>query len=646
MRTKCHRHNGPRFTSLLGISIALLAAGSARAWVVDQTSTVNFKSTKNYGGVPYTKKTLPLIDNFNPSIPYGGIVGGVGLYAGAGGHADIDLELETWFDNSFDLAAAAKQQTFLFSPNSVSHVGDSFFLVNNIDSLGIQKLNLSSGNLYAGAGLDMTLGGWAKAKACIGFCVSAGIKLNISSNFDLAEISNSGLSVFDNQVDSSSPFQYTDPSGLFSVSANAPTFAKTNVAILPGLGVNTGWMQQPVLTANLDVAELIAKAAGFSIPLEGDLLGFGYELFSLDAYLGLDLRQLIKFQPPTLTTNYNFTAPVQLFDDGTNTWSAPLTQLTLADGQAVELRSAGAANIGITSAPTLNYKIDYDVDFALKAGIDLSALEIHGFGLSLGPLIDPDPWELNLGTLDVDSGTDTGEVAAKAGTINLHFENLVAMPPSYEGGEPIIVDLCAAPAACSSTGYVTTELATGDPDSGLVEQTTRRVFNYGGVDCDDLIQVGCDFDWDFVPVVRQRRSSLVDLPVWFDDTALLAQLTELGLPLPDFGTPLLADIGGDFAEDFALLGEFLAAAAAPDLIDSDDAAMLAALAALGVDTDVPFPPRPPLTGAPYDALNDLTENREGLIAFGVPEPSPVALLTAALPAYLWWRRRRTRHAQR
>lgn len=633
------RQSGTRFlVTLIGASVAVSMAGPAWGWVMDQQATVNFKSKQQYGGVPYQEVRLPLIDNFDPSLPFGGIVGGVGLYAGAGGHADLDLVLRTWFNNSLDLAAAAKQRTFLFSLAPEPTIGDSFFLHNEIDSLGIQKLLLSSGNLYAQAGIDMELSGWAKAKACLGFCVSAGIKLTANTFVELAKVSNGGLSVFGETLDSTAPFQYTDPSGLFSASANLPSFSKSFTGILPGLGVSTGWMQEPVLSANLDVAELIAKAAGFSIPLEGDLLGFGYEIFSLDAFAGVDMRQLLKFNAPTLATQYEFSSPVEMFDSSTNSWTAPLTKLTLADGQGAELRSAGAANIGVTSAPTLNYKIDYDADFALKAGIDLSALELHGFGISLGPLIDPDPWQLNLGSLDIDSGTDNGKTVAKAGAVNLHFEHLKVLPPDDDGVSEI-VDLCLALGGCTKEGYVTAELLF--PDLGLVEQTTRRVFNFGTDGCNDLINIDCDFDLDFEPIVRQRRGGGGDpLLPWYDDTDLLARLAELGFVLPGFDAPLLQDYGGDFADDFNVLDAFLAAAPPPEGPTSNDALMDAALEDLGVDLDNPFPTRPPRTGAPYEALYGLTEDRSGDIAFAVPEPSLPALLAAALPAGVWWRRRR------
>ena len=47
--------------------------------------------------------------------------------------------------------------------------------------------------------------------------------------------------------------------------------------------------QESVLYANLDLAGLVAKAAGFPLPLKGDMLGIGYELLSLDAFAGVDL---------------------------------------------------------------------------------------------------------------------------------------------------------------------------------------------------------------------------------------------------------------------------------------------------------------------------------------------------------------------
>lgn len=626
--------------SLFVLGCGLLVIGPAHAWVVEQKATVNFKDARNYAGIPYTEIPIPILD-ISPSIPYGGIVGNVGLYAGAGGHADLDLKLATWFDNSFDLASKAQQHTFIFSPESEPYVGDSFFLFNNIDSLGIQKLNLQSGNLFAQAGLDIDLGGWAKAKACLGICVSAGIKVKVNTFVELAEVSNSGLSVFGEKVDGTSPYSYTSPGGLVSATAQLPTFYKPYTNLAPGVGVNTGAMQQSLLSVNMDVAELIAKAFGFPLPLEGDLLGFGYEILSLDAFAGLDLKQAIKFNAPTLSTNYKFSSAVEVFD-GTS-WGLPITELTLAAGQGIELRSVAATSLGVTSYPILNYSISYDADLVLKAGLDLSALGLHGFGLSLGPLLDPDPWQVNLGSLDIDSGTETGKLAAKAGTMNLVFQPIKYGPIGEDGQPTEIFDLCSIPGGCSKTGYVTAIAAIGDPDLGLAEETVRRVFNFGTPDCNHLVIIGCDFDLSFVPIVTQRRGYEPDpqLP-WFDDTDLLARLTELGFELPDFASPWFGDLGGDYARDFALLDEFLAAPPLPEGPASDDALMIAALEDLGVDMDNPFPDGPPLTGAPRESLNDLTESVSGRIAFGVPEPSVLALFAAALPAFGAWRRRRLR----
>lgn len=601
--------------------LALCTAPPVRAWVVDQQSTVNISGSNAYANT-FEILDLPIID-ISPSIGVN-----LGLVKGsASGHADIDARFVFNSDSSFDLASQASARTFMFTPVFAPTVGDSFFLVNQIDSAGIQKLNIQTGNFYAVAGLMTDLGGSASGSACAGFCVNASLKLKVDGMLDLATIDSKGLSVFGSLVDSGAPYSFSGFDGLASASASVPTFSKTFSNLAPGQAAVYD-KQQSVLAANLDVAALVAKAAGFPIPLKGDLLGFGYELLSLDAFAGLNLQHALTFNVLGLNTVYEFSSPVEVFQNGA--WSAPFTTLTLGDNEAVELRSTGATSIGITRSYEMGYKVDYDFDLLLNAGVDLSALELHGLGLSLGPLIDPAPWEINLGNFDIDSGSKTGKLVSKGGTTNVSFAPIKYITDA--SGTPVPVDLCAAiPGGCDKTGYVTERADLGD----LVLLTTRRVLNFGDAGCDGIVFHDCVFDADFAPIVRQARSGDPGTPS--RDGDLLALLAELGfadgiaLPGPD---GIL-----EFAEDYGWLGAYLAEAPLLEGPASSPELLLAALRELGVDPDDPFPPRQPLTGAPPEALLALTEDLYGSIDLSVPEPSTWALFAVTGLAFGIARRR-------
>lgn len=613
-RRKC----GRLMVAALLASGALGAASPTLAWVVDQKSTVNIAGASQYAST-FGILDLPIM-NIAPSISVNlGLVQG-----GAAGHANIDARLFVGSSSAFDIASKASARTFIFSAVPDPTVGQSFFLINQIDSLGIQKLNINTSSFSAYAGLNTDLGGSAWGSACLGFCVDASLKVKVKGPLPLVSVDASGLSVFDSLVDASLPYEYSALGGLAKASASIPTFAKTLTNVAPGAAAVMAPKQESVLTASLDVAGLVAKAFGFPIPLKGDLLGFGYELLSLDAFVGMNLEHAFKFTPSSPNTTYSFSSPVQYFDKAIGDWSIPITMLTMNDNEAAELRSTAATSIGIQSYQTMNYKVDYDFDLLLSAGVDLSALELHGLGLSLGPLLDPDPWKNGLGSFDIDSGVKIGKLGTVGGTTNISFKPYTLTPAS--DGTPVLVDICASlPGGCDPTGYVTESVNIGD----FIQSTTYRVFNLGYGLCDPTHLLECIVDPHFVPVVTQvRRGESVTRTD--RDAELLAMLREFGFFRGDAG--VLSDIDFfEYADDFGLLGAFLEAAPLLENPASSATAMLDALRALGIDPANPFPARVPLTGAPPLQEGDLTQNRSASLALelSVPEPSGLSLVAIA-----------------
>lgn len=618
-RPACGANRGRPARSRWALAVlALFAAGPAAAWVVDQKSTLNIAGSGTYASA------FEILDL--PVIPYAGLTlsgGCCGVGGSASGHVELDARMVIDSSNGFDLASKASARTFMFTADAQPTVGDSFFLVNKVDSLGIQKLNMQSKSFAAYAGLFADLGGSISGHACLGLCVSASLKLKVAGPLPLASVDSGGLEVFGSLVDTSLPYSFSGFGGMASASANIPSFAKTFTNLAPGAAAVMAPKQESVLSAKLDVAGLVAKAAGFPIPLKGDLLGIGYELLSLDAFAGLNLEHAFTFKPLDLKTTYSFSSPVEVFSGGS--WSAPVTQLTMADGEAAQLRSPFATSLGISSVQALDYKVDYDFDLLLDAGVDLSALELHGLGLSLGPLIDPDPWKINLGKFDVGSGSKTGKLAASGIKTTVKFDPLKL----DADGQTVIENVCAIPGVCSQTGYVTARENLG----AFVRETTYRVTNFGVGRCDGTDIAFCEIDPDFVPVVTQVRAG--EPSARDDNTELLAFLRTLGfVPGPDGLAPVeVVEYAGDFDQIAALL------AAAP-LVEAPAASadtLRAGLRALGVDPDNPFPPRAPLTGAP-PLTQELTANRSASIELSVPEPSVPALLLAA--GLIFWTLRR------
>ena len=643
MRIDLHSLVPPRAQSaclavrlLAPLLAALAVAVPAHAWVLDAQSAVNFSGSEKYAGDVEVVR-LQVID-VAPSVPLGaiGCVGVcLGLEAEAGGHADIEARFAVGFQSFFDLASKANARTFIFGAGTEPAVGTPFFLVNRIDPLGIKKLDVHTGNFDAFAALDLDIGGTARAKACFGLCLEASLKLGADFIVPLAGASASGLQVLGSLVDSSVPLGYTDPTGIASASAKIPTFKATYANLAPGATATGAPMQEEVLGLKLDVASLIAKAAGIQIPLEGDLLGFDYTILSLDAFAALDLRHSFAFKVLELETVYQFSSPVQVFDEATQSWGPAVTSLTLGDYESVQLRNLGATSLGISRSYDLKYRADFGYDLVLDAGIDLEALGIAGHGLHLGPLIDPDPWKVNLGTFNIDSGTKTGTVSSKGSTSTLTFSPLV-----FDPAAGAVVDSCAAiPGGCQQTGYVSVRLNLGD---GTFAEATYRVSNFGVAGCGPNSLLDCNVDPDFAPIVRQIRPgpSRVGDAVGFDpallDPALLAALLSAGF---DPAVMPIAVHLGDYAADFGALQAFLDALPLEPGEQSSDERLRARLAALGVDLANPFPPRTLGPGAPPLTEPVTLAQSASIELILVPEPSVLALLAVAAAALAFAQRR-------
>jgi len=630
--------------ALLAAGLALLHAHPALAWVIDEQTAVNFTGQKQYAGSTEVVN-IPLF-NMSPSIPLGaiGCIGVCfGLEAEAGGHADVDARFAVGYGSSINLAASAPARTFIFGQGLKPFVGDSFFLVNRIDPPGIKKLDVKSADVSGFAGLDVDLGGFARAKACVIGCVQAKISLNVDWILPLASVDGQGLKVFGSLVDTSAPYGANAPApfgSFLSATANVPTLAKTFTNLAPAAPALMPDRQEPLLTLKGDVAGLIAKAAGFPIPLEGSILGFGYDLLSLDAYAGVDLRHDFALSAHARKTVYQFTSPVQVFDETSQTWGAPVTEVALGDYESVQLRSPGAASLGFSRSYRVDYKVDYDYDFVVNAGFDLSALAISGHGLKLGPLLDPSPWEVSLGSFDVDAGTAILSFESKGAASNIAFEPLKLVP----GDGDVTVDLCAAFGGCATSGYVSVREDAGD---GLFRESLYRVTNFGVPGCDGFTLVDCDVDPDFAPQARfvrlgelGRDEAIGFSPDLLGDAALLDALQAEGI---DIFSLLPGLTLAEYAPDFGELAAFLAAAPLETGPQSGNEALLASLRALGVDLDNPFPRAPIDPGVPYGT--PIARDASFEAALVVPEPSLPALLVPAGAALWLTRRRRTAAAR-
>lgn len=618
----------------------------AHAWVIDQTGSVTFKGADIYG-TSYKNIEIPII-NFSDSIPIGAI-GCLGICAGleaeAGGHAYVDANFSVGMKNSIDLISKADTRTFIFGDGSAPpELGSSFHLINRIDSQGIQKLNLNAGEFSGSVNLDINIGGFARAEACFIGCVEGKLSLNVPVTLNVASVNKNGLYLFSEKVDDLAPFSYTDPNGLYGGSASLPNFSKSFHNLAPGQSATLPATQRQLLYGWMDVAEVIAKAAGFPIPLEGSMLGFSYELLSLDLFAGMNLQHSFKLNPKELQTAYQFSAPVQIFDTTSNSWGAPTEWLYLEDYEYAQIRSENAASLGITPHYVFDYAIDWDFDLILNAGAELDALALKGYGINLGPLLDPDPWKVHLKKFNLDSGTDTGRFIQKGNAFTLDFTPIKIIPGD-PGGPVTEVNLCdTLPGGCGHTGYVAIRTPLGN---GIIEETVWRVLNYGVAGCNAFELTDCDLDFSTLPQISQYRVNNfpnamplgIDLDEFADDPLLLAVLEELGID-PNSTLPLAQLL--EFADNFDAISRLLEEAPLVEGPASDDDELLAALTALGLDLNNPFPQGSLGPGAPK-LTQPLTDSQSFSLHF-IPEPPACLLLLIGLLAFAG--RYRSPHTQK
>lgn len=619
----------------------ILLPNTAPAWVIDDTSTVTLKDNEQYGAGQQTVGFN--VVNISDSIPLGaiGCVGiCVGLEAEAGGHAKVNANFSVGFNNTVDLLAKANTRTFIFGADTAPEVGSSFHLINRIESQGIDKLNINAGNYWASSSLDINIGAFARAEACLVLCINGDFSVGANLGLQLAGISNSGLSLLGKHVDSSSPYSYTEPSGLYGASAGIPKFSKTFTNLAPGQAANLSLPPQQMLNAWVDVAEVIARAFGLP-PLEGSALGFDYELLSLNLFAGLNLQHSFNLNVLDVQTSYKFSSPVQVFDSASNSWSDPVWALILGDKEAVTLRSEDAASLGIIRTPRYIYQIDWDYDLILNAGAELDAIAVNGYGLNIGPLLNPDPWKVDLKKFNLGSKTETHVLLQQDNNLNINF-NLTRVIPGDETTPTTEISLCALlPDGCQQAGYVAVRTDLG---AGIMEETVWRVFNFGVPGCGENEITDCDIDFSVLPQITRYRvknipdaySLGIDLADFSDNALLLGVLAELGID-PSSTLPLSQLL--EYADDFEAIDAFLAEDPLLGGPASSDEQLLAALTALGVDLDNPFPKQPLGSGAPK-LTQPLTEEVSFAITAQVAEPADLTLYLLGLTTLLLARRKR------
>jgi len=326
------------------------------------------------------------------------------------------------------------------------------------------------------------------------------------------------------------------------------------------------------------------------LPLSGDVVGFDYTFVEATLGLGVNLQHELLVTPIGLETDFTFSSPIQVLDTASGLWGPAKTFARLEAGESVQLRAAGpATTLGILPTHRLVNLFQGDWNLLGVATAGLRTLELSGYGLDLGPVIDEAIIEL-LGTLDIDATHQERNAESVATPLTLQFNPLTA---SADG---LPIDLCAG-VGCPSTGFlpVAAEQSDGWKDAAiyLVDDLPACV----------LAPDGCAYDPEFQPLRtdfrRIDRDDGTALEFARDNEELLRVLSmapRMGGPESDLDR-LLADLRefGIDLNDPSLPGSVQHGRQAPDPplpfdqavffhypVDEPTAGVLFALAACGL----------------------------------------------------------------
>jgi len=463
-----------------------------------------------------------------------------------------------------DMASSNAGQTFTLATTSTQAAGNYMSLDDSITA---------DLDLRHGLKLD------AYGRGCLSGCLEGKFKVDLGEGKTNLFSMNQAGDIAVLGVDAgSSPFKYTDPSKIVTVTGGLPNFDSYAANTVGGPAVSS---RQGLVGASVDIAQAFAKAVGLPFDLKGELAGFDYTILSVAVGAGLDIVKTVAFDAIKTGVNYVFSAPVSVFNTATGAWSELTSSwFTDANGSELQVRAPGALSVGVTRYDTLVGNLNTSVDLVGYLSGSITALGLSGYGIDFGPLLDV-PLKGDLGTISLGGFSEITALSQLGDTFNLTFaSNLV------EG-----IDPCAG--GCSSTGFADLRNIVDNPSFGEVyDSQIRQVTNYG-VGCSFGNTAGCVFNPNVAAVTRQ------------------VAVDQLGFEPTVSGADVLGFYRSLSTPDFRAL-------------QSDDAAVLARIRETGFD---PLnPPRFPGNGPGAAPLTEPVESRTEALVFGSAAPEPSAWL--------------------
>ena len=537
--------------------------------------------------------------------------GGAEIRFGVSGGAGINYAVRV--DSGSLNVEFGPRVTFTVPNPEAVHIGGLFDIVTQVRqppgvSFGIGTvpiLRTTGPTAQALIGMELAARLEAVARVCVVGCLGPNLDVGVNLSQELLAINNFNdgqIRVLGREVGRVGGPSQTVNRGALSLNVALPTL-NTDSRSVGGFNGNVlrSSSRSNILSLGVSLDKVVSDLLGLP-PLNAKSGGFGYNIVTANAGLGIDVSQRFTFNPTT-TATLNFTSPViRRTSSGLFPLANATTSLTFNVGETLTLRAPGAASLGIAPRFTLDNTTRNETGLSVNSDFYVSAGGISAFGLDAGPIFQRRAASTvaEIPLFAQDFRVDVPSIATTP--FNIVFNplfNAVATP----AGEPF--DPCVFVDSCNKSGFVSSPVFQAT-DSFRIANLFDRVARPG---------TGCRvFGLDEFGRVCDNRFA----DVFFNVLAGLGDSVRVG------------DISPSFVEssEEGFNRVFGAAVQPPELapfavLSDTDAGALQRLAALGFVRDfAPFIVPP---GDPFPT--------------SVPEPGSLLLVLTGLLAAAGWRRR-------
>lgn len=446
----------------------------------------------------------------------------------------VSATAKAFYENQglMDMVVGAKFQPIIFSDTNkpTLEVGDSLFLGGTMAPIS-GRVDIRQNGPRAALDISALVAARVGAEVCFVKCATLDIGFNegLSERVLGIDIPAGSLTVL-GETEFSLPKTITDDSGLVTATAQPVDFSETKFGF-PFDGEMIA-SRQAFAAADVNIAQIVANAFGLPFPLKGEKLGFDYNILEISTGLGLDLAHEVEFNNTTLAIDYEFSSPVRRVRDNGGLGPEEQTIRVLPGRSVVVTPAARSVNLGVIPKYKLLTIPISKWNAIVKISGALRALELSGYGIDLGPLLN-ESLSQDITSFLLDSAVESIELETVDQPINIPFERITV----DDAGT--VSDLCED-INCLSTGFVDTIETLDENGLEFTQSTTYLVQDVTASNCGDGILDGCEVDPSFDPKVVQ-----IAFPEDPDELSEVAVDFEIARRLLD----AIAKVGGPESND-------------------------------------------------------------------------------------------------